>query len=225
MSLYGGVHYPDLLRYVATVLICFQIGLIALVIPSLTSATISSEIENTTFETLRLSRLRGGQIFWGKFLPAVLPALLPVIALLPAYAALAYVQTGYIAYFLNVLPVILLAVLFCVSMGLVCSAFFAQTARATVMAYLISSALFILPVITWMVSGQLLSQHLGAQISFLSPLVMALSLLPPPEGQPADPMSQLLANYYSYHLYFMAALCVGLIVAARLRVSRLLQQG
>lgn len=61
MALYGGqTQHADLLRYVAGVLVAFQVGLIALVNPSLTSPAISSEIEGGTFEMVRLTRLGRG---------------------------------------------------------------------------------------------------------------------------------------------------------------------
>ena len=69
MSLYGGVEQGDLLRYVAQVVVALQIGMIALVAPSLTSAAVSSEIENGTWELLRLTPRGGGEIFVGKLLP------------------------------------------------------------------------------------------------------------------------------------------------------------
>jgi ABC-type transport system involved in multi-copper enzyme maturation permease subunit len=63
MSLYSGAEQSDLLRYVAQVVITLQIGIIALVSPSLTSAAISSEIENGTWELLRLTPRGGGRFF------------------------------------------------------------------------------------------------------------------------------------------------------------------
>ena len=74
MSLYGGVEQGDLLRYVAQIVVTFQLGIIALVAPSLTSAAISSEIENGTWELLRLTPRGGGEIFLGKLLPSLASA-------------------------------------------------------------------------------------------------------------------------------------------------------
>ena len=76
MSLYGGIENGDLLRYVAQVVVALQVGIVALVAPSLTSASISSEIENGTWELLRLTPRGGGEIFAGKLLPSLVPALL-----------------------------------------------------------------------------------------------------------------------------------------------------
>jgi ABC-type transport system involved in multi-copper enzyme maturation permease subunit len=224
MSLYGGTEHSDLLLYVAQVLVAFQIALIGLVVPSLTSSAISSEIENGTFETLRLTPLRGGQIFWGKFLPAFLPALLPVLALLPAYGTLQFVSEAYRVYFLRLLPVVLLAVVFCCTLGILCSSFVIQTARATVSAYLLTAALFVLPLFGWWAAGEQLSIRVGVHIAFVSPLVMAINLLPAPAGKGAEVSAQI-AQLYLPHLYIMGGLCVAMILIARARLSYLLRQG
>jgi ABC-type transport system involved in multi-copper enzyme maturation permease subunit len=42
MSLYGGVDHPDLLAYVSRVIVAFQFALVALVVPSLTSASMNA---------------------------------------------------------------------------------------------------------------------------------------------------------------------------------------
>ena len=217
MAMYGQAVYPDLLRYLATVLVAFQAGLIALVTPSLTSPAVSNELENGTFETLRLTRLRPGQIFWGKFLPAFLPAVLPMVALLPAYAALAWVNPGYTAHFQKLMPVVAMAVLFCCTLGLTCSSFVPRTAQATVAAYLITAAVFVLPLLAWWAAGDQISVAAGTRLAFVSPLVMALNVLPG-----ASPR---VAALYGPHLWLMGGACVVMAIAARARLAVLLKRG
>ena len=217
MAMYGQAVYPDLLRYLATVLVAFQAGLIALVTPSLTSPAVSNELENGTFEMLRLTRLRPGQIFWGKFLPAFLPAVLPMVALIPAYAALAWVNPDYTAHFQKLMPVVAMAVLFCCTLGLTCSTFVPRTAPATVAAYLVTAAVFVLPLLAWWAAGDQLSEAAGTRIAFVSPLVMALNVLPD-----ASPR---VAALYNTHLWLMAALCVAMALIARARLAILLRRG
>jgi ABC-type transport system involved in multi-copper enzyme maturation permease subunit len=217
MSLYGGTEHADLLRDVAAVMVTFQIGLIGLVVPSLTTATISSEFENGTWEMLRLTRLKGGQIFWGKFIPAFFPALLPVLALAPAYGALVFIAPGYGVRLILLLPVVLLAVVFCCVLGLACSSWMPNAARATVAAYGLTAALFVLPLFGWLMMGQQVSQDAGARIAFVSPIAIGLSLLPdsPPE----------LIRLYGAHLWMMGMLSLSLLIASRVRLTMLLRQG
>lgn len=216
MSLYGQSEHPDLLRYVAAVLISFQLGIIALVAPSLTSSTISSELENGTFETLRLSRLRPGQIFWGKFIPAFQPAVLPILALMPGYGAVWFIDRGYEKPLLMLLPVVVLAVALCCSIGIVCSAFVSNTARATVAAYISVAAVFVLPAAGWWATeaGVLPGGH---WIAFISPLVLALNLLP--EANSA------IFDLWLPHLMVIGGLFFLSLIVARIRLGVLLHRG
>lgn len=217
MSLYGGVEQSNLLGHVATVLVALQLGLIALIDPSLTSPAISSEVESGTFETLRLAPLGGGKIFWGKLLPSLPSALLPVLALLPAYGAVYYVDPGYQQRFILLLPVVALAALFCCAAGLMTSSLFANTARATVAAYLFVAGIFILPLLPYIAAGTQLGERIASWMSLPSPLVMGLSLMP---GG-----SQAVQGLWHEHLIIIGALCVLMLLIARFRISTLLRKG
>jgi ABC-type transport system involved in multi-copper enzyme maturation permease subunit len=217
MSLYGGVEQGDLLRYVAQVVVALQIGMVALVAPSLTSASVASEIENGTWELLRLTPRGGGEIFLGKLLPSLLPALLPVLAMLPAYGALCLVNSGYIVYLVRVVPIVLLAVLLCCLVGLICSSFIANVARATVTAYLIVAAVFVLPLLAWLAAGNQLSERAAAHVAYVSPLVVALNELP--GGWEA------VRDLYTMHLWTIGGACVVMLVVSWVRLNVLLRQG
>jgi ABC-type transport system involved in multi-copper enzyme maturation permease subunit len=217
MSLYSGIEQGDLLRYVAQVVVALQIGIIALVSPSLTSAAVSSEIESGTWELLRLAPRNGGELFIGKLLPALLPAILPVIALIPAYGALSMVNPGYMLFIARILPVVLLAVLFCCLVGLTCSTFIANTARATVTAYLIVAAVFVLPLLAWLTAGEQLSHRAAAAIAFVSPLVVALNELP--GGWDA------VRDLYAAHLWTIGGACAAMLAVSWVRLNVLLRQG
>lgn len=217
MSLYGGPEQTNLLAHVAAVLVSLQLGLIALINPSLTSSTISTEVESGTFETLRLTPLGGGKIFWGKLIPALPPALLPVLALLPAYGSVCFVDPSYLLRFILLLPVVLLAALLCLTVGLAASAFFGNTARATVTAYLISAGLFVLPLLPYFAAGNQLGERPAAMLSMISPIVMGLSLMP--TG------SRVVQEMWQAHLIAVGALCVLMLLAARVRLAVLLKQG
>jgi hypothetical protein len=217
MSLYSGVEHGDLLRYVAQVVIALQIGMIGLVSPSLTSASVSTELENGTWELLRLTPRSGGEVFMGKLLPAFLPAVLPVLALLPAYGALCAVNPAYVLYLGRVVPVVLLAVLFCCLVGLTCSSFTSNTARATVASYLIVPVVFVLPLFAWFAAGTHLSDAVAARVASVSPLVVALNELP--DGWEA------LRDLYSMHLWIIGLACLAMLIVSWIRLNVLLRQG
>jgi ABC-type transport system involved in multi-copper enzyme maturation permease subunit len=224
MALYGGTEHPDLMRYVMQILLSLQIALITLVVPSLSTGCISSELENGTFEVLRLTPLSGGQIFWGKLIPAMIPAFLPIIALVPAYGALCIIDPQYVAYLVPMAPVLLLAVVAMCILGLTCSAWAASTARATVMAYLIAASFVVLPMLLWwLAQGGLISTGSAKWVAFLSPLVMCMNLLPSPiQGDAFQSQINLLRDG---HLMAMGGLCLVMLVMARLRLAAMLRRG
>jgi ABC-type transport system involved in multi-copper enzyme maturation permease subunit len=218
MAMYGGqTEHSDLLRYVAAVLVAFQVGLIALIAPSLTSPAISSEIEGGTFEMLRLTPLRSGELFWGKLGPALLPALLPIVALLPAYGAVCFVDDRYIRAVRFLLPVFLLSVMLCCTTGLMCSAYLTNTARATVTNYLIICGIVVLPMLAWLVAGSQIQPRLAAWLALPSPLVMALNLLPDGSAE--------VMRLWPEHLIVVSALCLLMLLCARVRINVLLRKG
>lgn len=218
MALYGGTEHADLMRYVAQVLIALQIALITLVVPSLSTGLVSSEIENGTFELLRLTPLSGGQIFWGKLLPSLPPAILPMLALVPAYGALCFIDRAYVPNFLQILPVLLLAVIMMAILGLTCSAWLMNTARATVVAYLIASVLVVVPMLVWWASSmQVVSIMTARWVACVSPMVMAMNLLPDSQME--------IARLEHVHLMVIAGLCVAMLLLAKVRLSGLLRRG
>ncbi len=216
MSLYGGAEHSDLLGSVAGVLVALQIGVVVLVVPSLTSSAVSAEIESTTFEMLRMTRLSGGQIFWGKLIPALGPAVLPVIGLLPAYGAVCFIDPAYVVRLGQVLPLVLLTVALCATTGLAWSTLAPVTARATVGAYLTCAALIILPLPLWWVSQSLLPLT-QQYVALPSSLVMALNLLPGGSG--------VIASLYMQHVIVVSLLCLGMLAVARFRLNALMRMG
>jgi hypothetical protein len=112
---------------------------------------------------------------------------------------------------------VLLAVLLSCLIGLAGSAFIANTARATVTAYLGVAAMFLLPLLVWLVAGQQLSERAAAHLAFLSPLVMALNELP---GG-----SESLRDLYSLHLWVIGGACAAMLTGSWIRVNALLRQG
>jgi ABC-type transport system involved in multi-copper enzyme maturation permease subunit len=217
MSLYGGSEHVDLLAYVARIVVALQIGIVTLVAPSLTSASLSSEIEAGTFEFLRLAPLRPRQIFWGKLFPAVPGALLPILAMIPAYAAICYVDASYIPAMTKLLPTTLLAAGVCLFIGTACSSWSANSARATIVAYLIVVALLVVPLFAGLQSSLRLSPQAARWLGSISPLVVVLNLLPSGDAN--------IAALLSWHVQLMIGICIVAFVIARLRLTQLTRSG
>jgi len=229
MSLYGGTQYADLLRYLFQVLIILQLVGIAAVTPSLTTPAISNEIEAGTFEMLRLTPLGAEKIFWGKFLPASGAAFLPILGMLPAYATLCLINPAYIRYSIAVMPIIVLAMLLCCILGMACSAFAASSTRATVIAYIVVAAMFALPVVIWWAAaaGLIDNQQLTGWLVLPSPIVIALSVIPANFTAGTPPVNEASSAAFAIipHETFVSALCIALLILARIRLGFLLRKG
>jgi ABC-type transport system involved in multi-copper enzyme maturation permease subunit len=219
MALYGGVEHPDLLNHVVRVLVLFQFAVIALLAPALTAPSISSEVELGTLEALRTTPLRATQVFWGKLAPALTPAAMAVLALLPAYAALCYVDPAYRPFILRFVPLIALSCALCCGIGLLCSSFAAATTRATAASYLLVALLFVVPAVAWWLTQDKIGNHARAWIGMPSPLVMGAAVMDRSGGGAA------FADMWTPHLCLMAACCVVVAAAAQWRLARLMGRG
>ena len=218
LALLGGSEHDNVLSYVATVIASLQFALLALVTPSLASPVISSEIESGNFEMLRMTPLGGSKIFWGKLIPAFLPALLPMIAILPAWGILSAVNGEYIQFAIRLMPVTLLSLVLCSTIALASSAMSPSSARATVVAYLIIASLFVVPMLAWFLAGPLLATPLAAKIAMISPLAIAL------DARPAAVMP-LTRDLFNVHLIVTAALSLAALLVARVQLWQLMRQG
>jgi ABC-type transport system involved in multi-copper enzyme maturation permease subunit len=218
MGLYGDPSHPDLMKYVVQILVALQIALVALVVPSLSTASVSGEIENGTFELLRLAPLSSDTIFWGKLIPSLPPALLPMAALLPAYLALVFIDPSYLSHLIKIAPVVLLSLLAMCILGLTCSTWLGNTARATVAAYVLAASLVILPMLVWWAGeAKLISMGAARWLICLSPMAMAMNLLPDSRVE--------IAELQGVHLGILAGGCLLMLLLARYRLGSLLRHG
>ncbi len=179
--------------------------LIALIGPALTAGAIASEFERNTWDLLRMTRLTAAQIMSQKLQCILIPALLPTIAFLPAYA----LDGGALprGAFLHLLAIALAATSLCLLIGLACSTLSPTTTRAFCLAYLVTCALFLLPFLIEAPSFNfLIALHLS------SPLSAALATL-----GTAD------AKLLWVHLETVSAACAALLLVAHVRTAALLR--
>lgn len=150
-------------------------------------------------------------------MPALLPAVLPIVALLPAYGAVWFVDPTYLRAITQLVPVFVLIAVLCCTMGLACSALSDTTARATVSTYLVIAALIALPLFAWFAAGAYLDPAVASWLALASPLVIALNLLP--GGAPE------IARRWPDHLALIGGLGLLTLVVARVRLGFLLRKG
>jgi hypothetical protein len=139
--------------------------------------------------------------------------------MLPAYGAIYLINPAYLKYFQLILPIVLMAVVFCCVLGLTVSTFVHNTARATVVSYLIAAIVFVLPLFGWWAAGTQLGLGIAKWIAMPSPLVIALNQIHSNVVTPA------IRDLWPAHLILMGVVCGAMLIAARVRLTMLLHQG
>ena len=128
-----GTADADLVRLIA---LAFQVGLIALIGPSLTIAAVAGEVESKTWDSLRMTPMRPWTIFFGKFIGATALSSMLVVASVPVFVAILYIQEAIqIRLLVAMFAVTFSMILFTLSSGLFFSTMCRTTARAAAWAY------------------------------------------------------------------------------------------
>ena len=164
---------PNLIRSVALV---FQLGLIVLIVPSLTAGAITQERERGNLELLRMSRLGPLSFLVGKVGVALLFVTFLIIGTLPGWFAIHYLEINTLREILDAWAVIGTTTLFALSAGLCASALSPRTAVATALAYAVTFLVAIVTLLPLLTADQL-SVRLREMILVLNPFASALQVL------------------------------------------------
>ena len=166
-----GATGPDVIRLIA---LSFQIGLIALIGPSLTIAAIAGEVETNTFDLLRMTPLRPWTIFFGRFAAAAMLSIMLVVASAPVFLAIIYIQhvEGPIEwnYLIALMAVTCSTIVFTLSAGFFFSSVCRTTARAASWAYGLT-ALVTVGSLLGLVLRERLSEQMARFILAFNPVV------------------------------------------------------
>ena len=186
-------------RKILGVLAVGQLVLVALFAPAFTAASLTSEKEHRTFESLFTTALRPWEIATGKMAGSLSFLLLMVLSGTPALAVLGLLGGVSGGEILAVVALLLLTAIYLGMIGLWVSAVSHRSARATVWTYAILGILcFLVAVPAWPVSSNLLArsgpvmQAVLHVLASFSPLQAMMSLIWPggqyttgAEGMPA----------------------------------------
>ena len=160
-----GVRQLDFLVLIA---MAFQLGIVVLVVPSLSAGSITQEIETHNLDMLRMTPLRPWTIISGKIQYAVIMLIFLLISCAPIWFMLGYIE----ALSVNLLPAAAIlgaTVLFSISCGITCSAFSKRTSTATAVTYgivLFVSVVTLLPVFL----GEVIHRSARTVILSMNPL-------------------------------------------------------
>ena len=144
--LVSGSWGPKTPHTIQLIAVSFQIGLIALIAPSLTIGSVAAEVEGRTYDLIRMTPLRPWTLFSGKFGAAAALSLMLVLASVPVFLAIRYIEQvnemnfwkaffGHPETLVAMFAVTCVTIVFALSAGLFFSSVCRTTARAGAWAY------------------------------------------------------------------------------------------
>jgi ABC-type transport system involved in multi-copper enzyme maturation permease subunit len=157
---------------IAGTMVLLQISLVILIAPSLASGLISSELESGGWNLLMLTPMRPLKVVVGKLLSVLWIVGLILLATMPGYMVLVWIEPTLKPQVWRVVITLLLASGLTIALSAMISSFFRRTAISTAVAYSVTVCLFAGTMLIW----------LGADRIFGYPLVRAALLLNPVSG-------------------------------------------
>lgn len=162
---------------IAAPLVFMQLALILLVGPSLGANLIASEVESGGWELLQMAPISSFRIVFGKLMSTVWTMLLILLATVPGYAMLSYVQPAMSDQARSVIISLSVAVAMVVSISACISSLARTTAVATSTAYGVLLILFAGTLLIWLGEGNPFSPQLVESALSINPAAAALSAL------------------------------------------------
>ncbi|MEM6470577.1 MAG: ABC transporter permease subunit [Planctomycetota bacterium] len=170
-------------------MVVLQAVLIIVLTPSLASGLISGERDGSGWELLRLTPLSSGAIVRGKLLSVLWTLLLVLLATLPGYLVMIYIQPQMIQQVRMVLVCLLLTVMYTMALSATIGSFFRTTATATTISYIVVITIFLTPFLIWLgrdapfgysvVQGALMTNPASAALSIIkAPGFESYNLIP-----------------------------------------------
>ena len=160
---------------IAGPLVLLQLALLLLVGPSLGANLIAAEVESGGWLLLRTTPYSAVYILWGKLLSVLGTMLLILLATLPGYAVMSFIQPAMSGQVSNVLISLLLAVALVVSISACISACCKTTTVATATSYGVLLLLFAGTLLVWLARGQPFGPLFVERLLLLNPAATALS--------------------------------------------------
>lgn len=173
-------------RQLLIVLAISQLVMVALFAPTFTAASLTSEKERNTMESLFATALRPWEIAWGKMVGSLTFLLLLVLTGTPALAAPFLLGGVRGAEVLAILGILLLTAVYLGMIGLLVSSMMHRSYRSIIVTYgVLLVVCFFAALPAWPVSGRLITrggtvwQSVMHIVASLSPLEAMLSLVMP----------------------------------------------
>ena len=162
---------------IGALLVILQMALILLLAPGLSSGLLSAEIESGGWTMLRITPQSSFSIAFGKLLSVSWTMLLVLLATLPGYLVMIYVKPILKQQILMVVGSLLLATAFTVIVSAAIGSFFRKSTPATMMSYILLSALTAIPILIWMGRDAPFGRSTVEAALLFNPMSSALALM------------------------------------------------
>jgi len=199
----------------AAIVVLLQIALIVLVTPSLASGLISAEVESGSWQLLQMTPIRAPTIILGKLVSAGLTLLMILMATMPTYAVLIFIDSNQAEPITMTLIGLALTAGFALIFTAAVSSMFRQTAAATTAAYCGLVGLCAGTMLFWLGEDAPFTHATVETVLKINPLAATLTLIEAP-------------GFRTYNLvptnwYFLAgasAVCLLILVVRTWQLSR-----
>ncbi|MCA9190639.1 MAG: ABC transporter permease [Planctomycetales bacterium] len=165
---------------IAGPLVLMQMALLLLVGPSLGANLIASEIESGGWQLLRVTPISALRIMTGKLMSAFWTLMLVLMATLPGYSVMSYIQPAISGQVGNVVISLVIAVAMVVTISALVSAFARSTAVATATSYGLLLVVFAGTLLIWLARGKPFGPVLVERVLLINPAAAALSEMKTP---------------------------------------------
>lgn len=160
---------------IAAMLVLLQISLLIVLGPSLASGLIAGERETGGWQLLRMTPMSSLRIVVGKLMSVVWTMALILLATLPGYAVMMWIQPSLAPQVQRVIVSLVISTLLIVSISAVVSAFWKSAAAATATSYGLLLALFVGTLLVWLARGKPFGARFVENILMFNPTAAALA--------------------------------------------------
>ncbi len=160
---------------IAASMVLMQIALLLLLGPSLGANLIASEVESGGWQLLRVSPIWALRIVVGKLMSTALTLMLLLLATLPGYLVMGYIQPAVSGQVSNVIVSLVIAIGLVTLISACVSSFCRTTAVATATSYAILLSLFAGTLLIWLSRGKPFGPLVVERTLLLNPAAIALA--------------------------------------------------
>ncbi|MFW5914909.1 MAG: ABC transporter permease [Planctomycetota bacterium] len=202
-------------RIIAIFTVSFQMALVLFLTPIFSGPLISSEIEAGRFDLLRLTKLKPLQIVTGKFQSVLLPLVIMMLATMPPYLALGYIDRALVPGILRSSATLGATLLFVCAAGIFFSSMARRTSTSVAATYIVVILMGVVSLVGLLARAGL-SHSVLQTIFVINPVVAMLSEI-------AVPSLKQDFNLWLPNIYILLSGSAALLLAAAVRVHYLVR--